>query len=728
MQISERPQRVGIDLGTTNTVVCYYDADDNPCYLTFGPRREKFLSSVVFIDEANKKVEVGSKAVSRTEQDPRKVIRSSKTHMGDSSFYYPDASQGHDFTQKFSAMDIATYILKEVRNTLIKRGIFDGNREIEAVITVPARFKTQAIAETSKAGEKAGFKVVNILKEPVAAAFAYVEEHIPENTQLFVVDFGGGTLDLTFMKYVDESQNKIYDTIATKGNEHLGGDDIDKCVVKLFKEVIKEDLGIDLSSIETSGLSERDFYQAEYRLNREAIEAKIALSQFDAPGDENSPEAKVRVYIPELFSVNGKGIPFDYELKLKEFNQCCEPVFKEFVRCIDSLFSETKNVEITDTKMVLLVGGSCYIPKVREHIHNIFPDSEMRIADLSNAVALGAGIYINTGSVVRNKTVYDLGIAAENKDTHQLEFSTIVPRNTTIPANDFCNKYTTTRDFQKVVDVMVYERKPEVPEDDCDLSKCDYWGELKLTDFLTGRKGEPEIEVCFDYDTGGRLTVTVTDLRQAESKCGKRTVIEARSAPPKSARTQAQPLDIFLLIDASGSMTSVVAKNSNITRIEAVKNAVGTLVTELTDLSLQKIGIYSFGDTSRGIVSLTNDKSVLLAKSAGIRADGSATIVAGAINSAADALRKSRAEGRIPVIIILTDGLFHDKLAAASAAEKARKDNIRVITIGSGQLDFNLLASMASTRADGSPDMYKIENMNELRGTFGEIMDSLTQL
>ena len=195
---------VGIDLGTTNTVVTWFNHNNGKYeILPFGDSMEDYLPSVVYVEDDDETLLTGKFALSKGRADPSRMIRSSKRNMGISTYMYPDPE--HSFRKTLRPVDVATCILKDVHQTLIKRGLCNEDTPIHAVITVPNGCYGPAKEDTITAGREAGLDVMTTLSEPVAAAIHYIKSHLSTDDRILVCDFGGGTLDLTYLKPKEDS-------------------------------------------------------------------------------------------------------------------------------------------------------------------------------------------------------------------------------------------------------------------------------------------------------------------------------------------------------------------------------------------------------------------------------------------------------------------------------------------------------------------------------------------
>ena len=358
---------VGIDLGTTNTLACYFKGGRKKLVDFNG---EKMLPSKLYVDK-NGKIFVGLVAANYGATDPKNLISSSKTQMGTIEKIFE--SNG----KKFSPTDVATEILKEVRRNFIEIVNCDEDEEIGAVITVPAYFKNQQRNETKKAGEAAGFKVMWILEEPTAAAIESIRDDANEDKAVFVVDIGGGTFDLSVLKA--DLDKHIYTPLDTNGDSHLGGDDFDKALVNYFIKLIKDDTNNDLSDFKKSGISdEGEYYTQRYRILTAAQDAKKDLSD----------TFETKINIQKIFS----NYYFKYTLSRDQFNEICKDVCKRIFDRMKKFLNENEHFKIEDIGDIILVGNTCNIPYIAEEIEKIFGRKIKSEYDKSTLVAYGAAL------------------------------------------------------------------------------------------------------------------------------------------------------------------------------------------------------------------------------------------------------------------------------------------------------------------------------------------------
>ena len=690
----ENVMKIGIDLGTTNTVVSYVKSDGRYEYVKFGGK--PICPSVLYIQDSNNIV-VGNKAVKYATSKPKKIIKSAKTHMGENSFVYPTSADGLDFDIRLTPTDVATYVLKEVKKAVSRLPEAEDST-IEAIITVPAYFSTNQTGETYKAGVDAGFKVKRIITEPVSAAVGYVTENIEDDARIFVVDFGGGTLDLTILKYSKSTQE--YTTEFLDGDNRLGGDNIDQCIVNYFKSIILDDINLDLTDLKSSGLSYDEYWEAISKLNDEAIRCKLALSD-----DEDFD-----VEVPDIFPLpNGDMYTFELYITREEFEEQCQPVFSRLENLINKLIRES-NISINDISRILLVGGSCFIPKVKEIVESIF-DREVYIdGDLSKIVALGACIVANQDLNALNLTEnisHDFGVEVSGN-----KFSTIIARNTPVPCKQV-KRYAPVVDNQESIQVNVYERSASINANDNDINKCEFFGSIDFSDFQKGKKEDVRVDIEFSFDVSRKLTVNITNVQT-----GKVTTIALDKKSKPIMHNATKPMDIFLLIDSSGSMHG--------TPLEEVKSASNKLISDMIDLSIHRMGIIKFDDLHSEVMvsKLTSNRKDLINSLDRIYTGG-CTYIANAFRLAVKNLNNDK---RVPIIIMLTDGEAHDPEATIEVTKQAKAKGIRIITIGAGKGFNKKFLTKISSNKNGIVDTYKIDNMSQLVETFENIMVSLQEV
>ena len=655
---------IGIDLGTTNSVVGYFN-NGKIEYLKF--KREEVLPSVVLYQ--NGKVTVGEIAKKKSVSYSNNYISSSKTFMGDNEHIWEIEDR------KFTPTDVAAEILKEIKKNLEKK--FPGLSEIHAVITVPAYFKSTQIDETKKAGEMAGLIVKQIITEPVAAAIAYgFEDEV--NQKLFIVDIGGGTFDTAILKVT----NKDFETLAIDGDRKLGGDDFDKHILEFLLKHIRKEKGVNLSSQAKSGLGETEFYRAKQTLILESEEIKRELDNYN----------KYDIEIPNLFS----GYNLTTSLTRNEFENLSKSTFDKIKMIIKRTLDDPQ-YETSDIDKIVLVGGSAKIPAIREFITEFFGKNPFSDKPLDKLVAMGATIVAQNNETVQIRDIISHSLGVELVGN---KFSPILKKNQRYPLA-VSQIYTTTADYQESVDINVYEG-----EDEDDVNNNDFYGGFSLSNIEQARAGVPQIEVTFEFDINRILKVTAKDLNTNSSVTEN---IDINKGKKKKITPDVKPFDIVLTIDVSTSMCG--------DPLEKAKEACNIMVTELIDLTFHKVGLVSFGSYGQQIANLSNDKNYLRESISNLYCEGS-TNMAGGIRIADEVLRSAT---NSKLVILVTDGHPNSSRDASLEADRIKADT-KFITIGIGnRVNEYFLRSLASTEND----YYSGSDFSELANIFQQISNSL---
>lgn len=679
---------VGIDLGTTNTLVCINKNSKLKC-LKFA--HSEMLPSIVYVNEDGS-FDVGAVAQSKGLLDPKNRIKSSKTWMG-------------DFNKKWtcngkilSPTDVAREILIEVKKNVIKRLKCDEDTKINAVITVPVYFNSNQIDETRKAGQQAGLNVMRIVTEPMAAAIAYGTE-LDLNKKIFVVDLGGGTFDISILQC--DSDNNSYANLELAGDKRLGGDDFDEVIYKYFISILEEDLGLDLSTQEASKLDYKEYNSMVSRLKNEAEQTKKELS------DVESRE----IIIPNLFTYRGKEYNFETCLTRDKFNELADGLYKKISNITRELI-EKGNIKVSEIDRVILVGGSCYIPRIREDIEKIFGNKVYSDMDLSTLVTKGACIVANSQSGIETVNISDiishsLGIEVFSNGRNKLE--KILVKNRKYPCKEK-KLFTTNSDYQEVVQINVYEG-----EDKDNLDNDELYGSFILEGIEKAKKGVPQIEVEFEFDESRILKVTAKDLKTNSSKN-----VVMRKGEKIAIEQNQKPIDFLLLFDSSGSMSG--------TPIEQANQAATKLINEMIDFSCHRLGIINFDNEASLVCNLTNDKNKLKYSLDSIKANGCTNMY----RAVELAIKNLNEDSKEKVIILLTDGAPYgeDGLNSDSniikICKEAQNNGIRVVCIGVGQGVNKELLERISSVSDGRRDYYGIDNMVQLTETFKRIIMSIT--
>jgi len=488
---------VGIDLGTTNSLVAYMQGD-SPVVIP-GEDGLNLVPSVVALDEKNQII-VGNAARRYLIETPERAVYSIKRLMGrgvediqDELKLFPfqlaeDLQEGEVLRIKigertYTPPEISALVLRQLKRNAER---FFGAPVTQAVITVPAYFNDAQRQATKDAGRIAGLNVLRLVNEPTAASLAYGLDK-KKHGIVVVYDLGGGTFDISILKLHDG----IFEVIATNGDTHLGGDDIDNLLIAVALDDIRGELGVGFANeVRRSG-------EAVARIRQAVIEAKIVLS--------SQPAAKLDVDLPG-------GKKYQREISLEVFEQMIQPIMDRTVGpCKQALKDAGVKPEQIDE--VVLVGGSTRIPKVRRLVQDLFgrvphtdlnPDEVVALGAAVQANILGGGSEITKEMLLLDVTPLSLGIEVAGGVTDK-----IILRNSTIPASA-TQYYTTQVDGQTNVAIHVLQGERELARDCRSLARFDLKGVPPMP------AGLPRIEVKFLIDANGILRVSAREQRSGQ--------------------------------------------------------------------------------------------------------------------------------------------------------------------------------------------------------------------
>jgi molecular chaperone DnaK len=451
---------VGIDLGSTFSVVSYVKADGSVEVI---PNSEgnRITPSVFAIDDCGQ-IMIGDLAADYESINPNRVVRLVKRKMSDGF------SKLYDFSSlQMSPCEISAEIIKKLKNDAED---YLGETVYEAVITVPAYFNNSEREATKSAGEKAGLKVLRIINEPTAASLAYGLDKNNDST-ILVYDLGGGTFDVTLLKLSDGCD---FHVLSTAGDTKLGGADFDSAISEL---ICLKSTKTSLDPVELRNISEK---------------TKKMLSQLKV--------ANIRI---ESESIT---------ITREEFELSIDSYLLKTKNCIEQALSDAK-LTANDINEVVFVGGSTRIPYVGQKVQEWLNKRPNKSINPDEAVSVGAAIQASVLSGNSNKEVYLLDVTPLSLgiETQGGFMTTMIKRNTQVPS-EFKEVFTTAVDSQTEVDVKVYQgERPRVINNH-------FLGEFKLENIKPAPRGIPKIDVIFDVDANGIVTVRAIDENTNEEK------------------------------------------------------------------------------------------------------------------------------------------------------------------------------------------------------------------
>ncbi|MGB0534977.1 MAG: molecular chaperone DnaK [Acholeplasmataceae bacterium] len=458
---------IGIDLGTTNSCVSVMEGGESKVIANAEGGRTT-PSVVAFKGED---ISVGEVAKRQAITNPNTVI-SIKRHMGEGDY------RVNINDKKYTPQEISAMILKNLKKTAED---YLGADVSQAVITVPAYFNDAQRQATKDAGKIAGLEVKRIINEPTAAALAYGIDKVDKEQTILVFDLGGGTFDVSILKLADGT----FEVISTSGDNHLGGDDFDQKIIDHLVAEFKRDQGVDLSKDK----------MAIQRLKDAAEKAKKELSGVTT----------TQISLP--FITMGDAGPLHMELNLTraKFNEITADLID---RCEAPVRTALKDAKMgsNDIHQVLLVGGSTRIPAVQELVKKLLNKEPNKSVNPDEVVAMGAAIQggVLAGDV-KDVLLLDVTPLSLGIETMGNVFTKLIERNTTIPSSK-SQVFSTAADNQPAVDIHVLQGERPMASDNKTL------GRFQLSDIPAAPRGVPQIEVTFDIDANGIVSVKAKDL------------------------------------------------------------------------------------------------------------------------------------------------------------------------------------------------------------------------
>ena len=662
---------IGIDLGTTFSAIAHINEHGVPEIIE-NSEGERTTPSVVLFD--GEEVSVGTYAKDNMVVYPGQGAEFAKRHMGDDLYCFECNGR------KYNASEISSFILKKLKDDAEERLC---TKISDVVITVPAYFGDPQRRATIEAGEMAGLNVVQVINEPTAAAYSYGLHKLGESQRVLVFDLGGGTFDVT----VIEIGSDRIEVKATNGDHKLGGQDWDEALIQYIAERFESMHG-------NSPFEDEGDYQA---LKEKALSAKISLS--------NLPKVNV------IYGCKGKTIK--EEITRAQFEEITTSQVEQCQMLTERVLKDA-DYKSTEIDVVLLAGGSTRMPMVANMLKDYFGKEPSKSLNPDECVALGAAVKAallkkETWTLPGDKKTWalpskmqDINVTSHSfglvafKEDGELYNKIIIPKNTPYPKDESKDDLTSTYDNQEILDIYVLEGEAADPRD------CDLVGSYQFYDIPKRPKGKTRFKVTYRYNENQIIEVEAVDLKDNKELLYK----EIENADLDQLATSIET-DVALLIDCSSSMCGGAIEDAKKAAISFVENF---------RIQNGRVGLIAFPG---GMVhSLCTDSHSITSRIKALNASGGTPMTEALDIAHSQMLIQGEYEN---IIVLLSDGAPNNPSSAEASAEIAKKNGIRIITIGVSGADEQFLKKIAS-----SPDDYYFCNQSvELENTFINIATQL---
>ena len=586
---------IGIDLGTTNSVVAVMEGG-KPEVITNSEGNRTTPSVVAYTKKGD--LLVGQIAKRQAVVNPENTFYSIKRFIGRKTNEVTEelrqvsykVIQTEDIikldcpalNKKFAAEEISAQVLRKLAEDATK---YLGETVNQAVITVPAYFNDSQRQATKDAGRIAGLDVLRIINEPTAASLSYGLEK-KDNETILVFDLGGGTFDVSILEVGDG----VFEVLSTSGDTHLGGDDFDEKIVQWLVQEFKSAEGIDLTQDN----------QALQRLTEAAEKAKIELS--------NLSQASINLPFISVSSDGPKHL--EKELTRAKFEELCSDLIE---RCKTPIQNALKDAELTPDAIDqnVLVGGSTRIPAVQELVKNLLGKEPNQTVNPDEVVAVGAAVQAGVlGGEVKDILLLDVTPLSLGVETLGGITTKITPRNTIIPTKK-SETFSTAVDNQPNVEIHVLQGERELAKDNKSL------GTFRLDGIASAPRGVPQIEVTFDIDANGILSVTAKD--KATNKQQSITITGASTLPKEDVERMVEEAETNAAADKEKS-AQIETKNQADSvayqtkkQLEELESKIDPSEKEKVESLLTKLQAEIESDNTDAMKSLTEEiKQVMM--------------------------------------------------------------------------------------------------------------------